>query len=97
MIYEKDQIKRLIEYKDKVIDNQIKNDLEWIVEAYNMYFINSKEYDKQGKAYKTILNKYYNVEDEKANLKEQIMLLKQKYRILKETYNTCCKNFKNMI
>ena len=38
MIYEKDKIRRLIEYKDKITNAQIKNDLEWIVECYNEYF-----------------------------------------------------------
>ena len=42
MIYEKDKIRRLIEYKDKITNAQIKNDLEWIVECYNEYFVNSK-------------------------------------------------------
>ena len=32
MIYEKDKIRRLIDYKDKITDNDIKNDLEWILE-----------------------------------------------------------------
>lgn len=32
MVYEKDKIRRLIEYKDKITQSQIKNDLEWILE-----------------------------------------------------------------
>lgn len=42
MVYEKDKIRRLIEYKDKVTNTQIKNDLEWIVASYNEYFVSSK-------------------------------------------------------
>lgn len=93
MIYEKDKIRRLIEYKDKIIQPQIKNDLEWIVECYNEYFVNSKDYEYQSKEYKTILNKYYVAEDDKASLKEEIRLIKQKYKVLKDS----CENLKSMI
>ena len=83
MIYEKDKIRRLIEYKDKITNAQIKNDLEWIVECYNEYFVNSKDYEIQSKQYKTVLNKYYAVEDDKASLKEELDLIKRKYKVLK--------------
>ena len=83
MIYEKDKIRRLIDYKDKITDNDIKNDLEWIVECYNEYFVNSKDYEIQSKQYKTVLNKYYAVEDDKASLKEELDLIKRKYKVLK--------------
>lgn len=93
MVYEKDKIRRLIEYKDKIINIQIKNDLEWIVARYNEYFVNSKDYEYQQKEYKTILNKYYVAEDEKASLKEELTLIKRKYKVLKQS----CENFKSMI
>ena len=93
MNYEKDKIRRLIEYKDKITQLQIKNDLEWIVECYNEYFVNSKDYEYQKKEYKTILNKYYVSEDEKASLKEELDLFKRKYKVLKQS----CENFKSMI
>jgi len=93
MIYEKDKIRRLIEYKDKIIQPQLKNDLEWILGTYNEYFINSNEYEYQRKEYKNVLNKYYNSEDEKENLKEELVILKQKYKQLK----TSCRNFTSMI
>ena len=83
MIYEKDKIRRLIEYKDKITQLQIKNDLEWIVECYNEYFVNSKDYEYQKKQYKTVLNKYYAVEDDKASLKEELDLINRKYKVLK--------------
>ena len=83
MIYEKDKIRRLIEYKDKITNTQIKNDLEWIVECYNEYFVNSKDYEYQKKEYKTILNKYYVADDDKASLKEELDLIKRKYKVLK--------------
>ena len=83
MIYEKDKIRRLIEYKDKITQLPIKNDLEWIVASYNEYFVNSKDYEYQQKEYKTILNKYYVAEDEKASLKEELDLIKRKYKVLK--------------
>ena len=97
MEYQKDKIKRLIEYKDNIVDTQIKNDLEWIVECYNEYFIYSKEHTEERKNYKNILNKYYEAEDEKAILKEQIIILKNKYYTLKQEYNRSCKKEKNMI
>lgn len=93
MVYEKDKIRRLIEYKDKITQSQIKNDLEWIVASYNDYFVNSKDYEIQSKQYKTVLNKYYVAEDEKANLKEELDLIKRKYKVLKQS----CENFKSMI
>lgn len=93
MIYEKDKIRRLIEYKDKITNTQIKNDLEWIVECYNEYFVNSNEYEIQNKQYKTVLNKYYVAEDDKASLKEEIRLIKRKYKVLKDS----CENLKSMI
>lgn len=93
MVYEKDKIRRLIEYKDKITQLQIKNDLEWIVARYNEYFVNSKDYEYQSKEYKTILNKYYVSEDEKANLKEELDLFKRKYKVLKQS----CENLKSMI
>lgn len=93
MNYEKDKIRRLIEYKDKITQSQIKNDLEWIVARYNEYFVNSKDYEYQKKEYKTILNKYYVSEDEKASLKEELDLFKRKYKVLKQS----CENFKSMI
>lgn len=93
MIYEKDKIRRLIEYKDKINNTQIKNDLEWIVECYNEYFVNSNEYEVQNKQYKTVLNKYYVAEDDKASLKEEIRLIKRKYKALKDS----CENLKSMI
>lgn len=93
MIYEKDKIRRLIEHKDKITNTQIKNDLEWIVASYNEYFVSSKDYEIQSKQYKTVLNKYYVAEDEKANLKEELDLFKRKYKVLKQS----CENFKSMI
>lgn len=83
MIYEKDKIRRLIDYKDKITNMQIKNDLEWLVASYNEYFVNSKDYEIQSKQYKTVLNKYYAVEDDKARLKEELDLIKRKYKVLK--------------
>ncbi len=93
MVYEKDKIRRLIEYKDKITNTQIKNDLEWIVACYNEYFVNSKDYEIQNNQYKTILNKYYIAEDEKATLKEELCLIKQKYKLLKQS----CEKSKNVI
>lgn len=97
MIYEKDKIKRLIEYKDNYTQGELKNDLEWILEAYNEYFIKDKEYEYQRREYKKMLNKYYNCEDEKAYLKNEIISLKRKYNALKIDFDESCKNKKTMI
>ena len=93
MVYEKDKIRRLIEYKDKITNTQIKNDLEWIVASYNEYFVSSKDYETQNKQYKTVLNKYYVSEDEKASLKEELDLFKRKYKVLKQS----CEKSKDVI
>ena len=93
MVYEKDKIRRLIEYKDKITQSQIKNDLEWIVARYNEYFVNSKDYEIQSKQYKTVLNKYYVSEDEKASLKEELDIIKRKYKVLKQS----CEKSKDVI
>ena len=93
MVYEKDKIRRLIEYKDKITQLPIKNDLEWIVASYNEYFVNSKDYEYQQKEYKTILNKYYVAEDDKASLKEELDLIKRKYKVLKQS----CEKSKDVI
>lgn len=93
MVYEKDKIRRLVEHKDKLYNEQIKNDLEWILEAYNKYFVASKDFEYQEKNYKNILKKYYNSEEEKANLKEELSLMKRKYLVLKAS----CKNLKSML
>ena len=97
MVYEKDKIIRLIEFKDKIINEQTKSDLEWIIATYNQYYIKSKDYDYQSKDYKNISVKYYNSEDEKETLKEQLDLFKRKYKVLKEQLKTSCKNNKQMI
>lgn len=104
MEYEKTKINRLIEYKDKVINQDIKNDLEWILEQYNEYYINNKDFEYREKTYKDLLKKYYNVEDEKTNLKEQLIMFKRKVKVLTEAYNQLktkckqsCKKHKSMI
>jgi predicted nuclease with TOPRIM domain len=104
MVYEKDKIRRLIEYKDKIINEQIKNDLEWILEAYNRQYANSNEYEEKQKNYASVLEKYYNAEEEKASLKEKLDLFKRRYKTLKkdyrelrEEYRACCKKLKSMI
>lgn len=97
MIYEKDKIKRLIEYKDNLIDPVMSNDIEWLIGCYNEYFINAKEYEEQRRNYKNIENKYYNAEEEKAILQETIVAIKRKYKALKEEVNGSCKKRKDMI
>ena len=104
MIYEKDKIKRLIEYKDKVIGEQEKNDLEWILEAYNEYYANSNEIETKQKEYGIIIKKYYDAEDEKFYLKKELDLIKKKYNIIKRNYRELevkykesCKKLNNMI
>lgn len=93
MVYEKDKIRRLIEYKDKVIDDTIKNDLQWILKSYNEYFINSRDYETAIKERKIIMKKYYNAEEEKENLKEELIRIKRKYKVLKGS----CRKLKDMI
>lgn len=104
MVYEKDKIRRLIEYKDKITQSQIKKDLEWILEAYNSNYMQIKDYKSKEQLYNRIMKEYYNFEDEKMELKDTITRLKNKYRTLRriyreleEKYKESCKKLKNMI
>ena len=104
MEYEKAKINRLIDYKDKIIDDNIKNDLEWILGQYNDYYINNKEYKTREFEYNEMLKKYYDVEDEKKFLKERLQKIKHKYIVLRRIYRElevkykdCCKKLKSMI
>ena len=104
MIYEKDKIRRLIEYKDKITDNDIKNDLEWILEQYNSNYMEIKDYESKEQLYSRIMKEYYNFEDEKMELQDTITRLKNKYRTLRRIYRELevkykksCKKLKSMI
>ena len=104
MIYEKDKIRRLIDYKDKITDNDIKNDLEWILEQYNSNYMEIKDYKSKEQLYNRIMKEYYNFEDEKIELKDTITRLKNKYRTLRRIYRELevkykesCKKLKSMI
>ena len=104
MEYEKAKINRLIEYKDKIIDNDIKNDLEWILGQYNSNYMQIKEYKSKEQLYNRIMKEYFNFEDEKIELKNTITRLKNKYRTLRRIYRELevkykqsCKKSKSMI
>ena len=104
MIYEKDKIRRLIDYKDKITDNDIKNDVEWILEQYNSNYMEIKDYESKEQLYNRIMKDYYNFEDEKMELKDTITRLKNKYRTLRRLYRELevkykesCKKLKSMI
>lgn len=104
MIYEKDKIRRLIEYKDKITQSQIKNDLEWILEQYNSNYMEIKDYESKEQLYSGIMKEYYNFEDEKMELQDTITRLKNKYRTLRRIYRELevkykesCKKLKSMI
>ena len=93
MIYDKEKINRLIDFKDKLLNEQEKEDLRWIIESYNRFYVASKDFEFQEKDYKNILKKYYNSEEEKATLKEELCLIKKKYLVLKAS----CKKLKSML
>ena len=104
MEYDKVKINRLIDYKDKIIDDNIKNDLEWILEQYNSNYMEIKDYESKEQLYNRIMKKYYNFEDEKIELKDTITRLKNKYRTLRRIYRELevkykesCKKLKSMI
>lgn len=104
MEYEKAKINRLIDYKDKVVDNNIKNDLEWILEQYNSNYIIINDYKSKEQLYNKIMKEYYNFEDEKMELQDTITRLKNKcrtlrriYRELEVKYKESCKKLKSMI
>lgn len=104
MEYDKVKINRLIDYKDKIIDDNIKNDLEWILEQYNSNYMEIKDYKSKEQLYNRIMKEYYNFEDEKIELKDTITRLKNKYRTLRRIYRELevkykesCKKLKSMI
>ena len=104
MVYEKDKIRRLIEYKDKINNEQTKNDLEWILKQYNDSYMQIKDYKSKEQLYNRIMKEYYNLEDEKIELKDTITRLKNKYgtlrriyRQLEVKYKESCKKLKSMI
>lgn len=104
MVYEKYKIRRLIEYKDKIINEQVKNDLEWILGAYNKNFIDKRDYEEDKIVAKKLKIKYYDLEDEKERLKECLTLYKRKYATIEKkykelliSYRVCCKKLKSMI
>ena len=95
MEYEKAKINRLIEYKDTIVDDDIKNDLEWILEQYNDYYINNKEYKIRESEYNEMLKKYYDIEDDKKFLKERLQKIKHKYTVLRRIYRELKLNYKD--
>lgn len=95
MEYEKAKINRLIEYKDTIINDDIKNDLEWILEQYNDYYINNKEYKIRESEYNEMLKKYYDIEDDKKFLKERLQKIKHKYTVLRRIYRELKLNYKD--
>lgn len=97
MIYEKDKIRRLIEYKDEINNDRIRLDFEWIIERYNDYYVASKDFEFHKNNYNKIVHMYYNAEEEKDNLKNRFIMLKNKYLRLKDLYKGSCDNKKNMI
>ena len=104
MVYEKDKIRRLTEYKNEIINEQLKNDLEWILGQYNSNYVQIEDYKSKEQLYNRIMKEYYNFEDEKTELKDMITKLKYKcktlrriYRELEIKYNESCKKLKSMI
>ena len=104
MEYEKVKINRLIDYKDKIIDDNIKIDLEWILEQYNSNYMEIKDYESKEQLCSRIMKEYYNFEDEKMEFKNTITRLKNKYRTLRRIYRELevkyeesCKKLKSMI
>ena len=97
MEYDKAKINRLIDYKDKIIDDNIKNDLEWILGQYNSNYMQIKEYKSKEQLYNRIMKEYYNFEDEKMELKNKYRTLRRIYRELEVKYKESCKKLKSMI
>lgn len=104
MIYERDKIRRLIEYKDKINNEQMKNDLQWILGQYNNYYIRNRDFRNNKITYNKMIREYYNLEDERSKIKEELILTKRKYKVLEKLYNellsnykACCKKLKSVI
>ena len=85
MEYEKVKINRLIDYKDKITDNDIKNDLEWILEQYNSNYMEIKDDEK------------IELKDTITRLKNKYRTLRRIYRELEVKYKESCKKLKSVI
>ena len=87
MIYDKNKIKKIVEFKDTIENIRYKKYIEWLLSFYNEYYIHSREFDEQRKKYKDITIKYYDAEEDKYNLME-------KYNTLNRKYNTITRRIK---
>lgn len=104
MVYDKEKIKKLIEYKDSIESKEVKNNLQWFIGKYNKLFIKYKEMKEKEYRYNSMMKNYYNLEDEKERIKEKYELEKRKYNVILSSYRTlevkykdCCKKLKSMI
>lgn len=104
MIYDKERIKKIIEYKDSIESKEIKDNLQWFIGKYNKVFIKYKELKEKEYRYNLMMRDYYNLEDEKAKIKEKYNIQKNRYnallmnyRNLENKYKESCRKLKSMI
>ena len=104
MIYDKEKIKNIIEYKDSIESKEIKDNLQWFIGKYNKLFIKYKEMREKEYKYNLMIRDYYNLEDEKDKIKEKYNMEKNRYnallinyRSLENKYKDACKKLKSMI
>ena len=83
MIYQKNKIKRLLEYKDKINNQEIKNDIEWLINNYNENYTELQEYERKKKEYREMYSRYFEVVDKNFDLKNKIRRLNQKITNIK--------------
>ena len=104
MIYDKERIKKIIEYKDSIESKEIKDNLQWFIGKYNKVFIKYKELKEKEYRYNLMMRDYYNLEEEKAKIKEKYNIQKNRYnallinyRNLENKYKESCRKLKSMI
>lgn len=96
MVYNKEKILKIINFKDTIKDNETRTALEWLIKQYNNYFVDSKEIDQKRNENKNILLKYYDAEDEKKELRSKLKRIKKSYFILKEKNTQLQKELKQV-
>lgn len=83
MVYETNKIRKIIEYKDTIEDDQERENIEWLISKYNDYYADSKEMESNKREHSKLLKKFYTAEEEKVQLKELIIKLRRRNSILK--------------
>lgn len=82
MKYDKEKIKRLTILKDELINEQQREDLQWIIQEYNQFYIDTREATRLKTKYLILQKTYYDLADQKFKIEEKLSMAKEKYHKL---------------